>query len=163
MRDWCVGMLKKCWLNAREAQWNEWVLKKKNLLTTFGTFFFYLLQCLVANVMVFCGGHSRGKNNCKCFVCSVHMLFAERERECPTYLVLNQTLWTVWHFVLLESANLAGLAVWSEPGKLPATLVRIAASFVFHHWSVFRFHLLHQDSTHPWLHSNSCNVSTYDR
>lgn len=92
MRDWCVGMLKKCWLNAREAQWNEWVLKKKNLLTTFGTFFFYLLQCLVANVMVFCGGHSRGKNNCKCFVCSVHMLFAERERECPTYLVLNQTL-----------------------------------------------------------------------
>lgn len=126
-------------------------------------FFFYLLQCLVANVMVFCGGHSRGKNNCKCFVCSVHMLFAERERECPTYLVLNQTLWTVWHFVLLESANLAGLAVWSEPGKLPATLVRIAASFVFHHWSVFRFHLLHQDSTHPWLHSNSCNVSTYDR
>lgn len=29
----------------------------------------------MANVMVFCGGHSPGENNCKCFVGPVNMLF----------------------------------------------------------------------------------------
>lgn len=64
--------------------------------------------------MVFCGGHSPGENNCKCFVCPVNMLFflfMRTRARVPNVPSPKPDSYDSVTFVLLESANLVGLAV----------------------------------------------------
>lgn len=145
-------MLKKCWLNAREAKWNEWVFEEKNVLTTFETFFFFysaswlMWWCFVVVIV-----QARITVNAlfvqwTCFF----FLFMRTRARVPNVPSPKPDSYDSVTFVLLESANLVGLAVWNEPGKLLATLVRVAPSFVIFFsspiWdSALRFHSLHQD------------------
>lgn len=106
---------------------------KENLLTIFGTAFsdaLWLMWWCVLMVIV----QMRITVNALFVECT---WFLERERECPTYLVLKPdsgqcVICTTWK---CESGC---LAVWSEPGKLPAALVGTTVPlFFFLHWQGF--------------------------
>lgn len=58
-------------------------------------------RCLVADVMMCFDGHSPEGNNCKCFVCCVHMVFGTRVRV-PNVPSPKTRLSTVCHLYYLK-------------------------------------------------------------
>lgn len=92
-------------------------------------------RCLVADVMVCFDGHSPDENNCKCFVCWVHMVFGTRAWV-PNVPSPKTRLWTVCHLYYLK------VRIWlpccvKQAWEITSRIGRNNGPIFFLHWQGF--------------------------